>query len=89
MKNATTMIVGQININLLRNKLEMLKYCMKGNAHILLISGTKLDGSFSFSLFVGFSIQYTRDRYKNWSDILLYVREDIPSKLLKSNDSTI
>ena len=67
---------GTFNINSLRNKFELL-------AH-LMISETKLDESFPTSQFFmnGFSNPHSLDRNCNGGGILLYIREDIPSKLL-------
>ena len=56
-----------------------------------MISETKLDESFPIGQFQieGFSTPYRGDRDKNGGDILLYIREDIPFKLLSfKNDGT-
>ena len=49
-----------------------------------MISGTKLDKSFpiNHSFMNSFSIPYFLDRNRNGAGILLYIREDIPSKPL-------
>ena len=54
------------------------------NIDILLISETKIDDSFPTAQFsmAGFSIPYRRNRTKFGGGILLYVREDIPSKFI-------
>ena len=51
---------------------------------ILLLSETRLDDSFPTALFSlnGFSKPYRLDRGSNGGSILLYVRDDIPSRLL-------
>ena len=53
---------------------------------ILLITETKIDDSFPVSQFCieGFSTPFRLDRNAHGSGILLYVREDIPTKLIKS-----
>ena len=69
----------------------MLKDCIKGNIDILLISETKLGECFPIGQFQieDFSTLYRKDRDKNGGGILLYVREDIPSKLVSfKNDDT-
>ena len=43
MKNV---IIGQLNINSLRNKFELLAEVIKGNLDILIITETKLDHKF-------------------------------------------
>ena len=40
------MIIGQLNINSLRNKFDLITYQIKGNIDILMITETKLDESF-------------------------------------------
>ena len=44
--NANRLITGHLNINSLRNKLEMLEKIIKSKIGIFLISETKLDSSF-------------------------------------------
>ena len=58
---------------------------MKGNIDILMISETKLDGSFPTSKFLlnGFFSPYILDRNGKGGGIL--VREDIPSRLITAN----
>ena len=90
-RNVNRLIIGHINSNSLRNKFEMLKDCIKGNIDILLISETKLGECFPIGQFQieDFSTPYRKDRDKNGGGILLYVREDIPSKLVSfKNDDT-
>ena len=62
----------------------MLKATIIDKIDILLISETKLDSSFVVNQFliVGFTPPYMLDRNANDGGIMLYVREDIPSKLL-------
>ena len=52
-----------------------------------MISETKLDESFPVGQFLmdGYSVPYRLDRDGNGGGILLYIREDIPSKLLSIN----
>ena len=77
-------IVGQLNINSIRNKFDFLAQQVKGNIDILMISETKLDESFPVGQFLinGDSVSSRFDRNGNGGGILLYIREDIPSKLL-------
>ena len=53
---------------------------------ILLMSETKLDDTFPLSPFVleGFSPPYRFDRKVHSRDVMLFVREDIPFKLLRN-----
>ena len=54
-----------------------------------MISETKLDSSFPEGQFLipGYSSPYRLDRNCRWGGIMLYVREDIPSKLLLIRES--
>ena len=86
-KNLNKIIVGHLNINSIRNKFDFLTHQVKGNIDILMISETKLDESFPVGQFLmdGYSVPYRLDRDGNGGGILLYIREDIPSKLLSIN----
>ena len=65
------------------NKFEILVQQVTNNADIL-ISETKLDNSFPEGQFLipGYSSTYRFDRNCQGGGIMLYVMEDIPSKLL-------
>ena len=76
-KNANPLIIGQLNINSLRNKLEMLEEIIKDKIDIFLISETKLKSSFPS----GKSGKFF-SKWENVGGSLLYVREDIPCKIL-------
>ena len=86
-KNLNKIIIGHLNINSIRNKFDFLTHQVKGNIDILMISETKLDESFPVGQFLmdGYSVPYRLDRDRNGGGILLYIREDIPSKLLSIN----
>ena len=57
---------------------------MTGMCDILVITETKLDNTFPVSQFHidGFSMPYRLDRNRNGGGVIVYVREDVPSKLL-------
>ena len=78
--------LGHLNINSVRNKFEALTYIIDNNIDLLLISETKLDDSFPTAQFQmkGFGVPYRYDRYGKGGGLLLYIREDIQSKLLVS-----
>ena len=84
LKNVNRLICAQLNINSLRNKFESLINIINNNIDILMISETKLDISFPTGQFHihGFSEPYRFDRNSSGGGILLYIREDIPSKLI-------
>ena len=83
-KNINRQIFEQLNINSLRSKFESLQHIMNKNIDVLLISEAKIDSSFPSVQFYlqCFATPYRLDRNANGVGILLYIRKDIPSKLL-------
>ena len=79
--------MGHININSLRNKFDFLKEIICDNIDILLVSETKLDSSFPHAQFQidGYSKPYRLDRNGKGGGMMLYVRNDIPSKCLSKS----
>ena len=86
LKNPNRLIFGHLNINSVRNKFDLLGDIIKNNVDILMISETKLDSSFPNGQFQihGYSEPYRFDRNANGGGILVFIREDIPSKLVES-----
>ena len=86
-RNLSKIVLGHLNINSIRNKFNFLAHQVKGNIDILMISETKLDESFPPSQFFldGYSVPFRFDRNGNGGGVLLYIRDDIPSKLLSRN----
>ena len=86
-RNINRLIFAQLNINSLRNKFESLQHIINKNIDVLLISETKIDSSFPSAQFhlEGYATPYRLDRNANGGGILLYIREDIPSKLLNTD----
>ena len=78
------LIFGRLNVNSLRNKLDILSKQIKGSIDIFMVSETKLDDSFPEGQFLikGFHSPFRFDRNGNGGGIMLNVREDIPAKLL-------
>ena len=89
-QNPFRVIIGHININSIRNKFEPLVSFINNNLDILMISETKIDDTFPDSQFLieGFSVPYRLDRTAKEGGILLYIREDIPSKRIKKSQLT-
>ena len=85
--NANKIIIGHLNINSIRKKIEGLKYIIDKNVDILLISETKLDDTFPDSQFIidGFHLPYRKDRDGRGGSLLLYVRDYIPSMKINVN----
>ena len=80
-------MIGHININSLRNKFELLAEMVRDKVDLLMISETKLDSSFPIAQFYmkSYSKPYRLDRNSKGGGIILYVKEDIPSKLINSS----
>ena len=79
------LIFAHLDINSIRNKFEELISQVQGTVDVLMISETKIGDSFPIANFLidDFSKPYTIDRNSSGDGIMLYVREEIPSNLLK------
>ena len=79
-----------MNINSLPTKFEQLKLIIENYPDFLFLVGTKLDSSFTTDQFVinGFAKPYRLDRYRNGRGVIIYIREDIPSKELNKQKFT-
>ena len=84
LKNVNKTIVGQININSISSKFNQLKELVLKHVDILVVCETKLDETFPSSQFQmdGFSLPCRLDRNRNGGGVMIFVKEDIPSKLL-------
>ena len=82
-KNLNCPIIAQLNINSIRNKFQFLEKKICANLDIILISETKPGDSFSAAQFLldRFLKPYRLDRCSNGGRSLLYIRDDIPSRL--------
>ena len=91
LKNVNKMIIAHLNINSLRNKFEFLISVIKDNIDIFKISETKLDQSFPANQFMtnGFSAPFKLDQNHKGGGIILYIREDIPSRLVSTESSQV
>ena len=77
-------IIGHLNITFIRKKFEMLQFLLADYIDVFMISESKLDGTFSSSQFqtYGFRTLYRLDRKDRWGGILLFVRENLMTRLL-------
>ena len=84
--NKNRVVIGHLNINSVRNKFEEFMNLISGNIDIILISETKLDSSFPGIQFTmeGYSQPYRRDKNDKSGGLLLFVKEGIISKPLKT-----
>ena len=83
-KNVNRLVIGHLNINSLPHKFDQLKSIIGKNIDIVVTTETKIDSSFPNSQFriEGFSMPYRFDRNRLDGGIIVYVRDDIPSKQL-------
>ena len=82
--NINRPILGQLNINSIRNKFSFLASQIGNNLDVLLISETKLDDTFPTAQFLldGFKKPYRLDRCSKGGSLFLFVRDDISPRLL-------
>ena len=75
----------------MRNKFDALTQQIIGNVDIFMLSETKLDSSFPEGQFLipGYGAPYRIDRTCYGGGLMLFVREDIPSKLLLVENAPI
>ena len=84
MKNMNRIKLDQLNINSIKKKFDLFVPAVVRNLYILLVTETKINSSFPEGQFEvdGFTTPYRVDRDYDGGGILLYIRQDIPSKLL-------
>ena len=89
-KNVNKVVIGTLNINSFASKFEQLREIIGRTIDILTIQETKLDPSFPLEQFTleGYFKPYRLDRNRYGGGVLIYVREDIPSKLLNKHNFT-
>ena len=77
-----------MNVNSFPGKYDALKTIIPGNVDVMVLVESKIDHTYPLSQFLidGFASPFRRDRDANGGGILIYVREDIPCKLLSKHD---
>ena len=90
-KNLHQIIFDHLNINSLKNEFDALVDQIKENVDSLVISETKLDESFPESQFQipGFTSPFQWDQNEFGRQIMVFVREDIPSKVISKETLSI
>ena len=88
-ENLNRVILAQLNINSIQSKFDLLAEGIKGKVDVYMMSETKIDETFpSRQFFIkGFTPPYRLDWNCHRGGILVYVREDIPSKLIEMKSS--
>ena len=83
-KNVNRIIIGNLNINSISSNFDQLELFVQGKVDTLIVAQTELDSTSLTSqlMIYGYSEPYSSNRNRNWAGILIYVREDITSKVL-------
>ena len=84
--NLNNVVIRLLNINSFQNKYDAIKFIIPGNIDIMIILETKLDDSYPTFFVHGFTMPFRRDRNRFGGGMLIYVREDIPCKLLNNHN---
>ena len=89
LENPKKVMLGHLNINSIPKKFEGIMDLVKGKLDIFLISETKIDTSFPDEQFCceGYSIPHRKDRILGGGCLLMYVNENIPSRLLNEHNA--
>ena len=83
LSNVNRVFIGNLNINSLTNKFDQLKEIVLEYIDVLVITETKLDDTFPNAQFLvpGFFKPFHLDSNWKLGGVMIYVRENIPSKL--------
>jgi exonuclease III len=81
------LIVANLNIISIRYKFDQLKLIVNDDIDILIVQETKLDGTFPNGEFSmdGFLPPFRIDRNAQGGEILLFIQDKIPAKILKNH----
>ena len=90
-KNPSRLLIGNLGISSICLKFDQTKCLLKEKVDSLTIIENKSDSSFTFTQFLidGYSKPFRFDRNTNAVGVLLYVREDVVSRELKSDNLPI
>ena len=85
-RNVNRLIIGQLNINSIKGKFDLLKESIKDYIDILIITETKIDESFTSNQFSmdGFKVPFRKDFDRNGGGVIIFVREDLACKELNT-----
>ena len=83
--NPNRVIVSHFNVNSFAGKFDAINTIVPGKVDVIIFSETKLDNSYPSSQFLikGFTNPFRQDHNCHGGGIMIYVREDIPCKVLK------
>ena len=82
--DANRVAIRHIKINSIKNKFDELSSMVKNNIDILMVLEAKLDSSFPQMQFrvEGYSPPFRYDRNCHGGGILIFIRKDIPTKII-------
>ena len=85
--NVNRVLIGKLNINFMRNKLNQLRDTVLKYNHILILTETKLNETFLISQFLvyDFSKPYRFGRNKHGGGVMVYIWDTILSKILEKH----
>ena len=84
-ENINNVIVSLLNVNSFSSKFDDIKFLIKENVDVAIFVETKIDDSYPNSQFMidGFTEPFRFDRNRFGGGVIIYVREDIPCRLLR------
>ena len=87
-KSFNNVVIALLNVNSICGKFDSLKTIISGKIDVMIIVETKLDNSYPTSQFFmhGYSKPFRMNRDKHGGGILVYIREDIPCKILENHN---
>ena len=90
-KKFKNIIIGHLNVNSIRNKIEDIRLIFQDNIDVIALSETKLDETFTTAQFniKGFRAPFRKDKNARSGGLLVYVNENIPCKLLSKHISPL
>ena len=82
LSNKNSLLIAQLNINSISNKLEALKCLISKNIDILIIAVTKIDETLPTNQFLtdGYMSPLRADRNRHRGGLLIYLKEGVPAK---------
>ena len=83
-ENFDYVIVENLNINSISSKFDEFRLMISDLFGVIIVTETKLDDSFQEGQFCidGFSIIHRLERNRNGGQLIIYARDNIPSKIL-------
>ena len=86
LENVNRLIIANLNINSIKENFESFKSFVSGNIDIVVVNECKTDTSFTQSQFsiAGYHLPFRKDRNLMGGGVMIFVREDIPCKEIRT-----